>query len=134
MITNEHLTYINRLSGIPVLRQYIEEHCFFHPPFRTPGGNFFRISDFTFGLGGPHVSVPNFSFLPQLEIGYLFWTNLRTFTFSSKEVLNIPKFKIPLLAVSQTRTWFYLGSLALFLLFCCFWIDLIYTKRTSCIR
>jgi hypothetical protein len=32
-------------------------------------------------LGGPSTSLPNFSFLPHLEVGQLLWTNIQTFTF-----------------------------------------------------
>jgi hypothetical protein len=35
---------------------------------------------FPFGLGGPSISLPNFSFLLRLEVGDLFWTIIHTFT------------------------------------------------------
>jgi hypothetical protein len=34
---------------------------------------------FLFGLGGPSISLPNFSFLLRLEVGDLFWTIIHTF-------------------------------------------------------
>jgi hypothetical protein len=39
------------------------------PPFWTPGAKFSGFRIFLFGLGGPLLSLPQFSFLPYLEVG-----------------------------------------------------------------
>jgi hypothetical protein len=60
--------YVSRLA---YWCQYIEEHCIFHPPFNSPPvqGQKCWVSDFFLLFGGPSISVPNFSFLPRLEVG-----------------------------------------------------------------
>jgi hypothetical protein len=51
------------------------------PHFRPPRQNFqgFRFSPFIWMV--PLTSMPDFSFLLHLEVRYLYWTNLCTFTF-----------------------------------------------------
>lgn len=39
----------------------------------------FWISDFSLCVGGPSVTLPNLSFLPHLEVGYIFWTNIHLY-------------------------------------------------------
>jgi len=40
-----------------------------HFPISDPRGKISRVSNFSFGLGGPCTSVPSFSFLSNLEVG-----------------------------------------------------------------
>jgi hypothetical protein len=39
-----------------------------------------------FGLDAPSTSAPNFSFLPQRELAFIFWRNTQTFTFITSTI------------------------------------------------
>jgi hypothetical protein len=43
------------------------------PHFGHSGAKFSVFQIFPFGLSGSSVSLPSFSFVPHLEVGYLFW-------------------------------------------------------------
>jgi hypothetical protein len=55
--------------SIDAIRPYIEEHYFSIPHFETHGATFSGFRIFPFSLGGPSVGLPNFTFLPDLEMG-----------------------------------------------------------------
>jgi hypothetical protein len=56
--------------GWPFAQRY---KTIFHPPFRNPGSKCSEFRIFSpIALSGPSVSLPSFSRLPHLEVGYLF--------------------------------------------------------------
>jgi hypothetical protein len=46
------------------------------PISEPPGGKIFQVSDFSFGLSGTSINLPNFSFQSHVEVGYFFWRNI----------------------------------------------------------
>jgi hypothetical protein len=56
-------------ENLYVFTHYISETLHPDPPFRTPGIKVSVLRMFTFGLGGPSLSLPNFSLLPHEGVG-----------------------------------------------------------------
>jgi hypothetical protein len=56
-----------------------DEHYILTLHFEPPEEKLPRFRIFPFGLGGPSINMPNFSFLPDQELGYLLWTHTHTY-------------------------------------------------------
>jgi hypothetical protein len=62
-----------QISAFYLIKNWV--NCFgqtykrrYHLPFQTPRGNIFQVSDFPFHFDGSSISIPNFSFLHNLEL------------------------------------------------------------------
>jgi hypothetical protein len=75
------------LSACPLVPVYWRTLHYTSPISELPGQNCSGFPILPFGLGASSVSPPNFSFLPHVEVGYLLWKSMQTFTFIRSIIL-----------------------------------------------
>jgi hypothetical protein len=63
------------------------KYCIFRLPFRNQQSNFFRFRVSPCGLSGLSISVAHFSFLPYLEVSYIFWINTKFHIYWVRHIL-----------------------------------------------